>query len=67
MPVESYDYRNFGIDKAVTGAEDLFVYTDPQGVQTVFLADTANNRVLWLDENLKLIKAYTHLTDSEGT
>ena len=67
MPKETYDYRNFGIAKTITGAEDVFVYTDQQGVNTIFIADTANNQVIWLDENFKLIKAYTHLTDSEGT
>lgn len=66
VPNKTVDFSDMGLDKAVVNPQDMTVYTDKDGVQTLWIADTGNHRVLQLDADYKVINIYTCFTDSEG-
>lgn len=65
-PNKTYDFRTMGLDGALIEPEDMTVYTDAQGVQTLWIADSGNNRILQLNSDYKVIKILTCFTDEEG-
>lgn len=67
VPNKTIDYKDMGLDKALVEPEDMTVYTDKDGVQTLWIADTGNNRVLQLDKNYKLLNIYTNFKAEDGT
>lgn len=66
VPYKTYDNSDFGLDKALLEPEDFFVFTDEEGVQSLWIADTGNNRIIVVDSNYQLIRTITEFTTESG-
>ena len=66
VPDRTMDYRDFGLDKALNNPLDFCVYTDKDGVTSLWVADTGNHRIIQLDENYKLVKIFESFVDKDG-
>lgn len=67
VPDGTMDYRTMGLDTALNDPQDFCVYTDAQGVTSLWIADTGNNRIIQLDENYKVVKIMTSFFGTDGT
>lgn len=65
-PNKTVDYKDMGLENNLIEPADMTVYTDEQGVQTLWIADTGNNRILQLDKDYKLINSYSCFTAEDG-
>ena len=66
VPDKTVDYRDMGLDKALNNPLDFCVYTDHEGVTSLWIADTGNHRIIRLDENYKLVAVYDSFRDADG-
>ncbi len=67
VPNKTLDYSDFGLDVPLANPEDFFVFNDEEGVQTLWIADTDNNRIVVLDSNYQLVKIITEFVAEDGT
>lgn len=67
MPDVTVDYRNMGLDVALNEPQDFCVYKDNQGVETLWIADTGNNRLIQLDTDYRVMRMYTSFVAEDGT
>ncbi len=66
VPNKTVDYTDMGLETALSEPEDMTVYTDGDGVQTLWIADSGNNRILQLDKDYKVINVYTSFVAEDG-
>ncbi len=66
VPNGTLDYKDMGLSTPLLNPEDFTVYTDEEGVQTIWIADTGNNRIVVLDAEYQFVKEYTAFVDEEG-
>ena len=66
VPSKTYSYIDFGLDVALSSPEDFFVFTDKDGAQSLWIADTNNNRIVVVDSNYNLVRIITEFVTQEG-